>query len=140
MKCSNTSNTNATVSLKSMVVNNQTEEIDLPGCGVNDEDLDSVKEFHGLKSFILGENLITNYGMFTICNNFENLRKLFINHNEVNDDGVSAIGKLKRLTCLDIRCNKITSESLKYITKLPLLAQLSISNNAITDTNLELLA
>ena len=71
--------------------------------------------------------------MFTICNNFDNLRKLFINHNTINDDGVENIGKLKKLVCLDIRCNKISSKALKYICKLPLLSQLSISNNGIND-------
>ena len=48
---------------------------------VSDEDLETIKEFHGLKTLILGENKISNFGMYTICNHFENLRKLFINHN-----------------------------------------------------------
>lgn len=87
----------------------------------------------------MGENNISNFGLFTICNSFNELRKLFINHNQISDEGVVSIVKLKRLRCLDIRCNKITSEALKYISKLSCLSQLSISNNAITDENLELL-
>ncbi len=84
----------------------------------------------------MGENNISNFGFYTICNNFQELQKLFINHNKINDDGVSTIVRLKHLKCLDIRCNKITSESLKYIGKLTHLNQLSLSNNEIGDEHI----
>ena len=70
MKCSNSQAGPKTATLKNILISANTEEVDLPHMEVTDEDLDSIKDFHGIKSLILGENLISNFGMFTICNNF----------------------------------------------------------------------
>jgi hypothetical protein len=70
MKASNTHNGPKTVTLKNIVINHQTEEIDLPHQEVADEDLEVIKDFHSIKSLLLGENIITNFGMYTICNSF----------------------------------------------------------------------
>jgi len=122
-----------TATIKELVITARTEEVDLPHSGVSDEDIDGIKQFRNIRTLILGENNITNLGFVTICNSFLELKKLFINHNQITDDGLSSIVKLKSLKCLDLRCNKITSESLKYISQLPLLGQLSLSNNDISD-------
>jgi Leucine-rich repeat (LRR) protein len=137
MQCSHAETGPTTITLKDYVITSQTEEVDLPHAEINDEDIVSFKDFHGIKTLILGENKITNFGLFTICNSFAELRKLFINHNQITDDGVASIPKLKNLRCLDLRCNKISSQSLKYISKLLHLNQLSISNNSIDDSNLK---
>lgn len=57
----------------------------------------------------MGENNISDFGLYTICSSFSELRKLFINHNQISDEGTINLPKLKKLKCLDIRCNKITS-------------------------------
>lgn len=139
MQFSNSADGPKTATIKEVVVGNGTEEVDLPHAGVGDEDIEGIKQFHGIKTLILGENSITNFGFFTICNSFPELRKLFINHNQISDDGLGTLPKLRLLRCLDLRCNRITSDALRPIAQLPLLAQLSLSNNQIGDANLELL-
>jgi Leucine-rich repeat (LRR) protein len=109
MQCVNSDSGPRTGTIKDVVINVHTEEIDLPHSEVTDEDIEGIKSFRGIKTLILGENNISNFGFFTICNSFQDLRKLFINHNQISDDGVTTIVKLKNLKCLDIRCNKITS-------------------------------
>ena len=54
MKCSNAQTGPMTVTIKDFVINSHTEEVDLPHSEVNDEDIDSLKEFHGIKTLILG--------------------------------------------------------------------------------------
>jgi hypothetical protein len=132
MQFSSSSGGPKTAMIKEVVVGNATEEVDLPHAGVGDEDIEAIKQFHGIKTLILDENSITNFDFFTICSSFPELRKLFINHNQISDDGLGTLPKLKLLLCLDLRCNRITSNALRPI------AQLSLSNNQIGDGQLEL--
>jgi Leucine-rich repeat (LRR) protein len=81
----------------------------------------------------MGENCITDSGMDLICLNLINLKKLFLNHNQITDEGLKNIQKLKFMKWLDLRCNKITDVGLKFIGQLTQLSQLSISNNSISD-------
>jgi hypothetical protein len=81
----------------------------------------------------MGENNITDIGMEVICLNLVNLKKLFLNHNKITDEGLKNIQELKFMKWLDLRCNKITNTGLKFIGKLTTLSQLSISNNNISD-------
>lgn len=122
-----------TVSLRQILITNSTEEIDLPKCELTDDDIYSIKVFHNIKTLILGENNLTDYGLLLICHNMPHLKKLFLNHNKITDGGVAEIQKLKDMRCLDMRCNLLTSASLISISKLTLLTQLSLSNNNITD-------
>ena len=46
-------------------------------------------------------------GLGIITGGMANLRKLFLNHNEIDGDGLKDIGRLKELRVLDLRCNKI---------------------------------
>ena len=54
MKCSNSHTGPKTATIKNILITANTEEIDLPHMEVTDEDLDSIKDFHSLKSLILG--------------------------------------------------------------------------------------
>ena len=54
MKCSNSQAGPKTATLKNILISASTEEVDLPHMEVTDEDIDSIKDFHGIKSLILG--------------------------------------------------------------------------------------
>ena len=125
--------------VKQLVITASTEEVDLPNHEVTDEDIEEMKGFSGIKTLILGENKITDIGLFTICASFQDLRQLIINHNQISDQGTERIPRLKHLKCLDIRCNNITSEALKSICQLTELTELSLSKNGITNDNVHLL-
>jgi len=60
----------------------------------------------------MGENQISDEGMIIICTNMPQMRKLFLNHNQITDSGLSEIWNLKNLRCLDLRCNRLTDKGL----------------------------
>lgn len=70
MQCSHAEIGPTTITIRDFVINSHTEEVDLPHSEINDDDIASFKDFHGIKTLILGENKITNFGLFTICNSF----------------------------------------------------------------------
>lgn len=47
-----------------------------------------------------------------------NLRKLFINNNQITDAGIKNIHKLSNLRCLDVRINQVGDKGIEYICKL----------------------
>jgi Leucine-rich repeat (LRR) protein len=54
MQCSNTQGGPTTATLKNLVITAHTEEIDLPHCDLTDDDLSSIKDFHSIRSLIVG--------------------------------------------------------------------------------------
>jgi hypothetical protein len=40
------------------------------------------------------------------------MKKLFLNHNKITDNGIKDIHQLTQLICLDLRCNMITDQGL----------------------------
>ncbi len=122
-----------TTTIKDILVSYKTEEVDLPKAEITDEDIEPLKHFTNIKTIILAENLITNVGARTICENLVHLRKLFINNNNITDEGIASIYKLANLRCLDLRVNHIGDRGMEHICRLTELTQLSVSNNGVTD-------
>jgi len=50
--------------------------------------------------------------MKIITSNMTQIKKLFLNHNLITDNGLINISNLKLLKCLDLRCNKISDHGL----------------------------
>jgi hypothetical protein len=76
------------VTLQNTTVTEETEEIDMPNQSLTDEDIQQLYSFRGLKSLILGENKIGNVGVSTIASHLINVRKLQLNANCFNADGL----------------------------------------------------
>ena len=56
-----------TITIKEIIVNHHTEEIDLPKCELTDEDVEMMKYFPNIKTLILSENDLTDKSFIMIC-------------------------------------------------------------------------
>lgn len=128
------------VTIQNITVTEETEEIDLPGQEVTDDDIIQLQSFRGLKSLLLGENKIGDAGIRVMTDYLPSLAKLQLNSNKFTSGALANIGNLKELRVLDIRNNSLGDECLKHLAVLSTLQELSISKNAITDAAMPYLA
>lgn len=129
-----TGSPSSVITIGEKVIPNNTDEVDLAGEGVTDEDIKLIVTNKKVRNLILGDNSIGDDGAGLICSQLVNLTKLFLNKNSITDKGISEIGNLKELKYLDLRSNKLTSECCKEIGKLSTVTQLSLSNNQLDDS------
>lgn len=128
------------VTIANITVTEESEEVDLPGQEVTDEDILQLQSFRRLKSLILGENKIGDAGIRVMTDCLPALTKLQLNTNQFTAAALANISNLRELRVLDIRNNKLGDECLKYLGAVSSLQELSISKNNITDAGIPYLA
>ncbi len=128
------------VTIQNITVTEETEEVDLPGQEVTDEDILQLQSFKGLKSLVLGENKIGDAGIRVMTDCLPALTKLQLNTNQFTASALSNIINLRELRVLDIRNNRLGDECMKYLGGVTSLQELSISKNGITDASMHYLA